>query len=643
VAIADPGRSEDPSLALFGHAAVLESLDEGVVVLDGNFHYRYWNSAFERLMLLPRSAGVDTGRRAWEIFPHITEHGIDLLMCRALGGEAVVSDPVPIIRPDGTRGYLAERYLPLRGKTGEIPGIMGIVCDITERTRRDEALSDAAQVYRSLIGQAAEGLVLVDEDGMITEWNRGMYTITGYPAELVLGRHSTEIHRMLCVEPEAPLFLPHTGGARREIVRVDGTRRIIEEMAFPIRTEQGSRVGSTIRDITGQEEVRCELERKNHHLSVLHQIVGAAGSSAGFDEMLEIILNQTIHLLGLDGGGIYLIRKRSGIAHPVCEYGLTDEFRRTMTPIPVREGAYRPVYVEGRAVYEDQYDTSHPGHGGSGFRSVARIPISTGQEVVGAIHLGSDRHPSIPGEDREILETIGRETGAIVQKGMMQQQIEDAYGRANLYLDILTHDIANAHTASLGYAELLAESLEGGDREMARRLMASIRHGVEILGNVSTIMRLQQEEEASLHAVPLDRVIESAIHHFPDADIAFEPSGLTVRADGLLPEIFVNLIGNSLKHGGEGTRVRIFAGAAGERVEIRVEDNGGGIPDEEKRDIFRRFQRGSSRASGKGLGLTIVRMLADRYAGEVDVEDRIAGAPEEGAAFVVRLQRAGDD
>lgn len=640
----DPAGGSGPRRALFEHADVLESMDEGVVVLDGNFRYRYWNATFARLMLAPRSAGVETGKRAWEIFPHITRHGIDLLMCRALRGEAAASDPVPYLRPDGSNGYLFERYLPIRGNNGEIHGILGIISDITERARRDGALAEAAVVYRSLVRQVSEGIVLADEEGLVTEWNRGMHHITGYPAEMVLGRNIGEIRTMLAAGAASPLFSPQEAGARREIVRADGTPGIVEELAFFIRTERGTRIGCTLRDITAREEARGELERKNRHLSVLHQIVGAAGSSAGFDDMLEIILKKTVELLCLDGGGIYLVGAGSGIARPVCEWGLTDEFRQTMTPIPVHDGKYRPVYVEGRAVYEDDYETSHPAeHAVSGFRSVARIPISTGSAVVGAIHLGSRRIERIPGEDREILETIGREIGAIVQRGMLQQQIEDAYGRASLYLDILTHDIANAHTASLAYAELLSEGLEGEHQEMARRLMASIRHGVEILGNVSTMVRLQQEEGAVLHAVPLDRIIESAIHQFPDAEIAFEGAGIMVQADNLCAGIFSNLIGNSIKHGGAKTRVWITAASAGEWAEVRVEDDGPGIPEAEKRDIFRRFQRGSTRASGKGLGLTIVRMLADRYAGEVRVEDRIHGAPEKGACFVVRLHRAGDD
>jgi signal transduction histidine kinase len=70
---------------------------------------------------------------------------------------------------------------------------------------------------------------------------------------------------------------------------------------------------------------------------------------------------------------------------------------------------------------------------------------------------------------------------------------------------------------------------------------------------------------------------------------------------------------------------------------VTIDDNGPGIPDEVKGKLFARFQRGTTKASGKGLGLYLVRTLAESYHGCVRVEDRVAGDHTKGARFVIEL------
>jgi len=68
-----------------------------------------------------------------------------------------------------------------------------------------------------------------------------------------------------------------------------------------------------------------------------------------------------------------------------------------------------------------------------------------------------------------------------------------------------------------------------------------------------------------------------------------------------------------------------------------VEDNGPGIPDILKARIFNRFERGDTKAHGKGLGLYIVRSLIEDYHGRVWVEDRVPGDHAKGARFVIMI------
>jgi signal transduction histidine kinase len=97
-----------------------------------------------------------------------------------------------------------------------------------------------------------------------------------------------------------------------------------------------------------------------------------------------------------------------------------------------------------------------------------------------------------------------------------------------------------------------------------------------------------------------------------------------------------NLISNALRHTPEGTTVRASVSERNGEVELRVEDDGPGIPDELVPRIFERFVGGGDRAGSTGLGLAIVRAVAEAHGGGVTLEHPPGG----GARFVVTLPRA---
>lgn len=219
------------------------------------------------------------------------------------------------------------------------------------------------------------------------------------------------------------------------------------------------------------------------------------------------------------------------------------------------------------------------------------------------------------------------------------KEVVAARDEANMYLDIMAHDVRNANNVSSMYAALVTELAEGDLKVYAEKLHASIHRSSEILLNVATIRRASEETG---HLVPmnLDTVIREEIAHIPDVSVRYEDPQVDVLADPLLPTIFTNLIGNAMKHGGPGVGITIRVEEQDSEVLVSVEDTGPGIPDEVKEKLFTRFERGRAKGSGQGLGLFITRMLVTRYGGTIRVEDRIPGHPEQGAAFKFTLKKA---
>jgi PAS domain S-box-containing protein len=239
-------------------------------------------------------------------------------------------------------------------------------------------------------------------------------------------------------------------------------------------------------------------------------------------------------------------------------------------------------------------------------------------------------------EKRQLEQSL-RERDA-TRLARVHRDLESAHREANLYLDILTHDMGNTENVSNLYAELLVDSLEGEEVRYAKKLQRSVQKSIEILGTVSKIRRIHAGPPL-LRPTDLDAVIRAEIGHFPNISISYEGVPRQVLADDLLPEVFTNLIGNAVKHGGPGVAVAVRTEEEDGFVRVTVADTGRGVPDGQKGEIFHRYEQ-QKRGVGEGLGLYLVQILIERYGGRIWVEDRVPGRSEEGAAFSFLLREA---
>ncbi len=161
---------------------ILESMTDGVLVLDADFHYVFWNRKMEELSAVPRDQLVGSDLKPWDVFPHITEQGVDDLMRRAMANEIVSREDIPCRFPDGAEGYTSEIYLPLESSSGRTRGIIGVVHDTTQRKRiEQENLMLERQVQQT---QHLESLGTL-AGGMAHDFNNLLMAIMGN-ADLVL-------------------------------------------------------------------------------------------------------------------------------------------------------------------------------------------------------------------------------------------------------------------------------------------------------------------------------------------------------------------------------------------------------------------------------------------------------------------------
>jgi len=451
----------------------------------------------------------------------------------------------------------------------------------------------------------------------------------------VLGRSITEFWQDEEDATDALRALLDSGEYISERIgrRRDGTAFYVTYSGNLVTNDAGAPIClmASIVDITDLKLAEAEIQAHNWELSVLNQIIGVSTSATDIEETLEDVLAATIALLDLRGGGIYLVEPGRQSARLVCVRGMLDDFIPPPGVPDIAVPPYADVFVAGEPLFvDDPAERDIPPY--------ASIPIVAPGRVVGSLNVVPHDRKQFTDVERSLLVAIGREIGSSIERTMLIRQLERAKREANLYLDILSHDIRNAENVSSLYTDLLINMLEGEARGYAQRLRSSIRKSIEILRNVSTIRRIHHESTI-LVPVDLDQVIQDEIEIFSEVTFQYDRRDLVIMADQLLPEVFTNLIGNAIKFGGPAVEVTIRVEESGDDVLVSVEDTGPGVPDEMKEAVFMRFGQSRNQKSGQGLGLYITRMLITRYGGRIWVDDRVPGHPECGAAFRFTLKR----
>lgn len=253
----------------------------------------------------------------------------------------------------------------------------------------------------------------------------------------------------------------------------------------------------------------------------------------------------------------------------------------------------------------------------------------------GSVRWTLNRQVVLRDEEGTISEVVGIATDITGQK-RREQELE-------LLNRIVRHDIRNDMAVVLGWAELLEDHVGDEGREYLRKILASGEHVVELTETAREYVETVVSDDAvTAEPVPLRSVLETELsvreESFPDTEFVLEnvPPDVEVAANSMLSSVFRNLLNNAVQHNdAETPHVEVLAEVRGDEVEVRIADNGPGIPDDHKDTVFGKGERGLGSPS-TGIGLYLADTLVTEYGGKIWVEDN----EPTGAVFVVQLRLA---
>jgi signal transduction histidine kinase len=206
-----------------------------------------------------------------------------------------------------------------------------------------------------------------------------------------------------------------------------------------------------------------------------------------------------------------------------------------------------------------------------------------------------------------------------------------------------SHELRTPLTSVLANLEILAEDLEHEHGEVAEAALRSTQRMRRLVADLLMLARADAGRDAPHVECDVAEVAREAVTELQpmvgerSLELDAEPARVLGSTDELY-RLIRNLLENALHHTPEGTAIRASVHRQGKRVLVTVADDGPGIPPELAPRLFERFVRGSGESGGSsGLGLAIVRAVAESHGGSVTL-DQSNGAV--GARFVVDLPAA---
>jgi PAS domain S-box-containing protein len=200
---------------------------------------------------------------------------------------------------------------------GDTPTLVGSMRDITDQIRSTAELSDREEKFRTTVQQMTEGLLILDENGEVIEWNHATELMTGISENGIIGKPIWEILPQISVinyqslsmeELKAEIASMITSGQsvffnspqELNITSLDGTVRTLLQTIFPIHTQNKKRIGIISHDISDQKAAIKKINHELNKLACLRSIDASILERASANETLNLIATICIDHLEVD-------------------------------------------------------------------------------------------------------------------------------------------------------------------------------------------------------------------------------------------------------------------------------------------------------------------------------------------------------
>lgn len=527
--------------------------------------------------------------------------------------------------------YVDFVYQPLKRLDGATFGIMVHAVETTQQVVSRQHVESLAAERSAILGQIVEVVITTDRTGAITFANGAAHALYG---TLQLGvpiwdeRQTFQLlHRngQARAREETPLYRAMHGervlNDEWRVRRADGTEVIVVGSAVPIIDRSGEQLGAalTVHDVSESRRLQRELEHERGRLrEMLIQAPAAILVSEGPEHVFVMQNDFARQILG----GRDVVGKRFCEAFPEAELqGL----------FAIYEQVYRSgeAFV-GREVYS-QVDRGGQGNNEGYFNFVYQPLFDTEQRVYGVLTFAVEVSDQV--RARRLIEEKAEELAAL------SRDLERSNRDLDQFAYVASHDLKaplrGIANLTQWIEEDIADALTTESREHMQLLKGRVNRMEGLIEGILEYSRAGRRREKR-ESLDVGQLLHDVI------ELASPPAGVHIEVDRSMPvmqtervplqQVFLNLIGNAIKHGGRPDLcIRITAQPVPDGYQFTVADNGPGIPGQFHDRVWQIFQTLAARdkIEGTGIGLSVVRKIVEARGGRTWLES----AEGEGAAF----------
>jgi PAS domain S-box-containing protein len=595
----------------------------------------------------------------------------------ALAHRSVYNCEYRVVRPDGGIIWVAARGLGVYDENGGVTGMIGVIQEITERKRTEEAQARLAAVVES----SSDAILSKTLEGIITTWNAGAERMFGYRPEEMIGQSVTKLIPADHPDEEPAILERLRRGERIEHyetvrVRKDGTLVEVSLSVSPVRDSNGVIIGASkiARDISEQKRQLGALRDETRVLELLNATGPAIASQLNLQSLVQTATDAGTELSGAAFGAFfYNVTNAAGESYLL--FALSGAPREAFEGfgLPRNTPVFNPTF-RGEGVVRSADITQDPRYGKMGphhgmpkghlpVRSYLAVPVtSRSGAAIGGLFFG---HPE-PGVFTERAErlVVGLAAQAavaidnarlyeaaqqeIAKREKAEAALRETDRRKDEFLATLAHELRNPlapirQAALISKAEGATDSQKRWSHDVISR---QVHHMALLLDDLLDISRITRgtlglrPEMTSVSAV-VEAALETARpaidakRHTLEVVLPEEP--VRLAADPLrLAQVLSNLLTNAAKYTDPEGRIRLRAFRENDTLVISVADNGVGIEPESLKDVFVMFSQvksGHDRSEGGlGIGLALAKGLVELHGGTIE-----ARSEGKGSEFIVRL------
>lgn len=398
----------------------------------------------------------------------------------------------------------------------------------------------------------------------------------------------------------------------------------------------------------------------------------ASGILAGLidlDQLLNQLLNTVMDAIKIERGLIFLKEKDREEFCPAVTSGYAAD--KSPAAIDARhplitllESAGRPLQISDSEEFGDNRELIARMMQGSGITLL--VPAIYERRLIGILALGEKKSGAwYSKEDQELLQTLMIQTAVSIENARKVQELKKMVEleisfrelqkldkMKDDFLSMVSHDLRTPMTSIKGYASILSEKIGRLDQDRQLRYLGIIIKESERLTRlINDLLDLQRFEAGrmvlNLQPVDIVQLARESLESFQGAALArkqvleadLPERQIMVNADAdRVSQVVANLLSNATKFTPESGKIVLsIAGAMLDGkpgMMVSVKDSGPGIPEEAQSRLFSKFQQvekggAKSEQKGSGLGLALVREIAEHHGGKAGVESE----PGQGARF----------